>query len=76
MNIVDSNMSGLQGIQQGLNRVREGSEIFTRSVASAEESKAISSLIDIKLGELQVYSSAKVLQVGDDIQRTLLNIVA
>ncbi len=68
--------SGLQGIQSGINRASRAGGQIAGVALSGEVGDMTASLIDLKIGELQVKASANVIKVGDQMLGSLIDIKA
>ena len=66
----------LRGIRQGLHLVNDGAQRFGRSFHENSAVDPIEPLTQIKIGELQVKASAKIVKVGGKLDDAVLDILA
>ncbi len=67
---------GLQGVKTGFEIVNREAERTILSFQSESEIDPIEPLVGLKIGKQQVEASAKVIKVGDDLNKTILDILA
>ena len=66
--------SALTGIQRGLQQVTNAASNIATPNRVIEPADLATSLVDLKLGQLQVEASAKTLKVEDQLKGSLLDI--
>lgn len=66
--------TGLAGVQQGLERAAQSAEEISTAFQPNGSGDIVGPLIELKLSELQVEASAKVIQAGDEMSKKLLEI--
>lgn len=67
---------GLQGIQKGLAGIAEKADKISKSFTPESTEEPSAAIVGMKLDEFQVKASAKVVKVGDDLEKTILDILA
>jgi len=65
--------SGLRGIQAGIGRVDQAGGRIAGANASTGIEDLTASIVNLRIGEMQVKVSADVVKVGDQILGTLLD---
>jgi len=65
--------SAVTGIQRGLQQVTNAASNIATPNRNIEPADLVTSIVDLKLGKLQVEASAKVLQVEDQLKGNLLD---
>ena len=68
--------TGINGINQGLNNLRRDASAVAQAVDSNQNSDVASALINVKLDNLQVQASTKVVETVHDMLGSLLDITA
>jgi hypothetical protein len=67
---------GLSGIQRGLAGVAEKAERITRAFLPDSNEEPSDAIIGIKLDEFQTKASAKVIKTAEELQDSVLDILA
>ena len=68
--------TGLQGVQAGLNRAQISAHAISTSIVQDHPAEVHGNLLDLKTAERQVYFSAAVLKVADELLGTVLDELA
>jgi hypothetical protein len=68
--------AGLKGIFAGLERAAASAERISRGFVTEEEGEPVRSMIELKSAERQVQASAKIIRVGDDLQQSIIDLLA
>lgn len=81
MSSISAMHTGIQGIHQGMNALRQNAQAIASATAQPQEkgidvNQVSDSLVDLKLNELQVDASVEVIQAASDMIGTLLDIKA
>ena len=65
---------GLQGMQSGIGRANQAAGQIARSGTNLENGDLATSILDLKIGEIQVKASASVIKTGDQLLGSLIDI--
>lgn len=68
--------TGINGINQGLGNLRRDASAVAQAVDSSQNSDIASALVNVKLDNLQVQASSKVVETVHDILGSLLDVTA
>lgn len=68
--------AGLAGIQAGISQADQASTRIARSFSSDPNNDGVAALQDLSSAKRQVAASAKVVQVGRDLDKRILDIIA
>lgn len=68
--------SGLQGILNGLQRAAASAERISSGFQTEEEGEPVRSMIEFKSAERQVQASSKIIRVGNDLEQSIINLLA
>jgi len=75
--MVDSIMAaGLQGVQRGLEGAARHASELSQSFSADSARDPVEPIVGLKLDQLQVQASAKVIAVADSLSGSLLDILA
>ena len=66
--------AGLQGVKRGFDQVNRASEELTQVFQSQND--PVEPIIGMKLGEFQVKASSAVIKVGEELEKSVLDILA
>ena len=67
---------GLAGIQAGISQADQASTRIARSFSSDPNNEGVAALQDLSSAQRQVGASAKVVHVGQDLDKRILDIIA
>jgi hypothetical protein len=68
--------TGINGINQGLGNLRRDASAVAQAVGGHQNSDIASALVNVKLDNLQVQASSKVVETVHDILGSLLDVTA
>jgi len=68
--------TGVNGINQGLSNLRRDASAVAQAVHGDQNSDVASALVNVKLGSLQIQTSAKVVETVHDMLGSLLDVTA
>ena len=68
--------AGLQGIQRGLSGAAEKVEKISRAFLPESDIDPVDPIVGLKADEHQIKASAKVIKVADDLNKSILDILA
>lgn len=68
--------TGVQGVQAGINRSNQAAGQIARFGTNLESGDLASSMIDMKISELQVKASASVIKTSDQMLGTIIDLRA
>ncbi len=68
--------SGISGIIHGSERAAESSVRIVQSFSAPDLEGGVAAIIDLSLSALEVRASAAVIQIGKDLQSSVLSIIA
>ena len=66
----------LNGIQKGLSGIAEKADRISRSFVSENGEGPVNDIVGMKLDEFQVKASAKVIKTADELEKSVLDILA
>jgi hypothetical protein len=67
---------GLQGIHKGLSNIAEKADRISRAFTPENTDDPTADIVAMKLDEFQVKASSKVIKVGDELEKSVLDILA
>lgn len=76
MSIASIFSAGLQGVQAGASQVDRAGGRIARMAGATDSSDVAAALVELKVGELQVKASAKVIKAADELLGSLIDIKA
>ncbi len=68
--------TGLDGIVRGSERVAESSARVAKAFSPPETSDGVAAIIELQLAAQQVRASAKIVNVGREVQDAILSVIA
>ena len=68
--------TALQGIQKGLSNIAEKADRISRAYTSENSEDPTSDIVGIKVDEFHVKANAKVIKVSDELEKSVLDILA
>jgi len=67
---------GLRGVLDGLERAGKAASEASQALSPNGSGDLVSPLVDLKQAELQTKASAKIIAVGDELTKSVLDILA
>ncbi len=68
--------TGLQGVQTGVALADQAAQNLARLGSNLEVNAVAKSLVDLKIGEIQVKASASVLKTADQMLGSIIDVIA